>query len=515
MIRRLARLGLLLFAGRVAAAQTQTVRVDDAGPGIGPQVLVEALKHPYTIAPQGPGQYVVPRSTEVPTSLVVLGRDVVIEGGVRGDVIVIGADLYMHPGGAIEGRALSFGGGVYESSLAAIVGGTRVFQDFTYDIAAVDGGYSLRYRSLELPPETGWSLPGVYGVASPEYDRSSGLSIGLSPRYTFRAMPLVLQPKVTYRSQLGQVDPSLAFEYNFSRRARLTGRVERATLSNDRWIRTDMLNSVDFLWNGNDTRNYYRATYGEARLAKTWEFLRGDFTPYVGARAEDAKTVRPGVDATGGPWTFLSRDDEEREDRLRLNPAIDEGKIYSGLLGGTFSWTNNGFVLRARVNTEVGTFRPNGLSQCVAGLCRDEQRATFGQATAQAHVEFPTFAQQLLAMDGHFVVTTGGDRTPRQRYAYFGGSGTIPMLDLLSLGGDELVYIDGRYVIPLHWFNLPFFGPPTFTLRELLGGAAVGQFPDIHQAVGARLGLKMFYAEYLIDPDTHKSRGGVGISITP
>lgn len=505
MIRRLALLGLL-FAGRVVVAQSPVIRIDDAGPGLGPLVLGEALTHPLDVAPPGADRFVVARGSTSSRSLVVLGRDVVIEGHVHGDVIVISGDLYMHPGGAIDGRALAFGGGVYESSLATISAGVRVFRDFTYAIAPIDGGYALRYRSLVIPTEaTGWSFPGVYGVASPEYDRSEGLALGFAPRYAMHDVPLVLAPKVTYRSQLGEVDPSLGLEYTFSRTARLTARVERATLSNDRWIRTDLLNSFDFLYSGSDVRNYYRASYGESRLNRTWEFVRGDFTPYVGARIENAQSVRPGLSATGGPWTLLDRSDDEREDRLRPNPAIDEGNTYSGLIGGVFHWADAGLITRVRIDGEIGTYDPRFATST---------RATFGQATLQGHLEFPTFSQQFVAMDGHFVATTSGV-TPRQRYAYFGGSGTIPMLDLLSEGGDELIYVDGRYVIPLHWFTLPFVGSPAVTLREILGGAAVRKFPSIHQAVGARLALKMFYGEILVDPDTHRTSGGVGISLSP
>jgi hypothetical protein len=513
LIRRLAVLGLLL-AGRAAAAQSPVVRVDDAGPGVGPRVLLDALSHPYTVAPRGDGSYLIARTSDNPRSVVVLGRDVIIEGHVAGDVIVVAGDLYMHPGGVIDGRALSFGGGVYESSLATITGGARAFRDFTYDITPFEGGYSLRYRPLVQPRATGWSLPGVFGVASPEYDRSEGLAIGFAPKYAMPSMPIVLAPKATYRSQLGEVDPSLGIEYDVSRRLRLTARAERATMSNDRWIRADLLNSADFLWNGNDVRNYYRATYGEARISQLWETLHGEVTPYIGARVEHATSVRPGVDATGGPWTFLGRADEDRDDRLRANPPIDQGNSYSGLLGGDWRWSNSGFVVRLRLDGEIGRFDPTVASTCDGDLCFDLAPATFAQATLHGHLEFPTFAQQLLALDGHFVATPT-NATPRQRYAYFGGPGTLPMLDLLSEGGDELFYVDSRYVIPVHWFNLPFFGIPALTLRELLGGAAVHAFPHIHQAVGARLALKMFYGEWLIDPETRRTSGGVGISLTP
>jgi hypothetical protein len=433
---------------------------------------------------------------------------------VSGDVIVVDGDLYMHPGGVIEGRALAFGGGVYESSLATIVGGGRAFQDFTYDITPIEGGYSLRYRPLIEPPKAGWSFPGVFGVAAPEYDRSEGLAIGFSPRYSAPGMPLILSPKVTYRSQLGEWDPSIALEYDFSRRLHLTGRAERATLSNDRWIRADMLNSVDFLWRGTDVRNYYRAIYGDARLSQLWETLHGEVTPYVGVRLERAESVRPGVAATGGPWTVLNRTDDDRDDRLRENPMINEGATYSGLAGGTWRFSNNGFNVRLRLDGEIGHFDPRHEVVCDPPSCVVSVPLTFAQATIQGHLDFPTFAQQTLTTDGHFVAS-GGRRAPRQRYVYFGGPGTIPMLDLFTEGGDQLLYVDSRYLIPVHWFTLPFLGPPNLTLRQLLGGAAIGAFPHIHQAVGARVSAKMLYAEWLIDPETRRTQFGAGISLTP
>src|SRR5262249_42291722 len=84
LIRTLALLGLLL-AGRVmaAAAQGTVVRIDDAGPGIGPRILTDVLRRPYSVVPQGVDRFVVARTSENPRTLVVLGRDVVIEGRVQ------------------------------------------------------------------------------------------------------------------------------------------------------------------------------------------------------------------------------------------------------------------------------------------------------------------------------------------------------------------------------------------------------------------------------------------------
>src|SRR6185437_9745483 len=49
---------------------------------------------------------------------------------------------------------------------------------------------------------------------------------------------------------------------------------------------------------------------------------------------------------------------------------------------------------------------------------------------------FPTFATQHFAFHAHGVLTAG-DTAPPQRFAYLGGAGTLPTLDVLSLGGDH------------------------------------------------------------------------------
>jgi hypothetical protein len=44
--------------------------------------------------------------------VLVVGGDVAVAARVEGDVVVIGGDVYMHPGGAIEGQAVALGGSV-------------------------------------------------------------------------------------------------------------------------------------------------------------------------------------------------------------------------------------------------------------------------------------------------------------------------------------------------------------------------------------------------------------------
>ena len=129
MIHRIAMLLLLLWSGRLVA-QTPAIRIDDAGPGVGPEILARALAAPHSVVGPGTTRYVVSRAAES-QSLIVLSRDVVVEGRVRGDLVVVGGDLYMHPGGSITGAATVIGGGIYESTLATISGPARAFRDFT------------------------------------------------------------------------------------------------------------------------------------------------------------------------------------------------------------------------------------------------------------------------------------------------------------------------------------------------------------------------------------------------
>jgi hypothetical protein len=492
VIRRLATLALLLCSGAMAArAQTPAIRIDDAGPGVGPGILARAIALPHVVIAPSSERFIIARGGEQPLTVIVLGRETVVEGKVRGDVIVVGADLYMHPGASITGRAIAIGGGVYESMLATVGGGVLAFRDFTYDLTPIPGGYSLRYRELSpvVEPELQWG--GIFGLGLPTYDRSNGLSLGVGPRYSPRGLGLVIEPRITYRSQLGAWDPSVGATYDLNRLTSVRLVAGRATASNDRWIRGDFVNSAIFFYNGDDTRNYYRATGGTARIERRWESVTGALSTYAGGRLENASSVRPGLDATGGPWTLLARKDPERDDRLRHNPAIDEGRVTSAIAGGVWMWTDGQVVSHVDADAEAN--------------------ADFAQLTVDGGVVLPTFGTQRLHVDLHWV--TGGGEVPNQRYAYLGGPGTLPSLELLQEGGDQLAFVDFRYDVPIDRVQLPFVGAPIVTLREALGGAAVGRFPTIHQNLGVRVAGGPIYVEWMLDPVARKSHLGFGLSM--
>lgn len=506
MKARGALLALLAWGG-VARAQTALhIELRDAGPGIGPRILANAISHPYDVAPPSATRFVVPRGTTSPRTLIVLGRDVAIEGTVRGDVIVVAGDLYMHPGGRISGSAIAIGGGVYRSRLAEIGARVESFRDFTYDIVPTDGGFALSYRAVGQPGPSTLAWVGALGLALPTYDRSNGLSFGVAPPLAVPDTRIVLEPRVTYRSQLGRVDPSITVDDSVTERTTVRLEAGRTTASNDEWIRPDLVNSVHFFAVGDDARNYYRATRGELSVEHRWNSVNGSLIAHVGAQAERAYSVRPGDSATSAPWTLFDRGGHD--DALRPNPNIDPGNTGSFVGGLEWSWASQGMTVDTRLDEELGAFDPD----CSTCALNSYQR--FAQTTVDGRVSFPTFGAQTFQVHAHAVVSSNG-AIPRQRWAYLGGPGTIPTLELLELGGDHLLYFDARYATPLSMLSLPFVGPPTLALREVIGGADVGGFGSLRQAIGPRLSLGFFYGEFLVDPVHHISTLEFGIGLTP
>jgi hypothetical protein len=504
VIRCLALGALLLASGAIGAAAQDTVHFRDPGPKGAPEPLIRALAGSYVLIRPTDPRGVLSRDTPYPGTVVVLGRDAIVEGAVHGDVIVVGGDLYMHPGGEVSGRAIAIGGGVYESTLGRIAGGVQTYREFTYDITQIPGGWALTYRSVETPALS-WTLPKVLGVRVPTYDRSNGLSLAIAP-WIGVSRGVRFQPRVTYRSQLGRLDPFAVIVDSLDGRTALRVSGGRSTFSNDAWIWTDLVNSLEVLWRGDDSRNYFRATRGEITLDRRWARSTSTLTPYLGARLENADSVRPGLNPTSGPWSFFGRHDST--DMRRPNPAIDPGIIASLLAGIELRWAASDISARLRLDEELGSFSAD------CGGCDLQTGSDFAQTTLDGSITFPTFGTQRLRVDGHAVITSHGDATPRQRFAYVGGPGSIPTIEMLSRGGDQLLYIDARYDIPIDRLALPLVGTPTITLREILGGAAIGRVPTLDQATGAGLSIGYVYGELLIDPIRHHGRFSYGLTIT-
>ncbi|MDQ3515425.1 MAG: hypothetical protein M3403_01430 [Gemmatimonadota bacterium] len=490
-------LGLLLAAGSASAQ----IVLRDAGPGEPGRIIEAANAGPHVVLySQEPVS--LQRDTVYNETVIVLAPRVTVASTVRGDVIVIGGDLFMHPGGDVQGRAIAIGGGAYNSTLASVRGGRLSFRDATYDLDpdAGAGAYRLSYRSLRVDPDQSiltWPLR--VGLRIPSYNRVDGLVLPWGPIVTLGEGRFIINPTITYRSHLGNLDPGIDVQADFGR-LELEIDARRSTFTNDRWIRGDLLNSLTTLAFGTDTRNYFRADRVEAKGSVDFAF--GGFTvaPFIGGLFENAWSTGGSLGPDTSVFSIFGRDDEGI---YRPNPGILPGHIASLLAGFDGGWNSGDFTssLSARVEY-VLTALPSSVV--------DEFK--FTQTTLNGRAAFPTFGSQRLELKSHAVLTVG-DTPPPQRYAYIGGSGTIPTLDLLEMGGDQLFFFDAAYIIPVERFSFKFVGSPQLRLRFITGSAGISELPDFVQNVGVRVGFPLIGVEYLVDPASGDSKISIGFSL--
>jgi hypothetical protein len=501
VIRRITALlvGLSAAPGWSGAQDVaRRITITDLGPGAPGRLLRDALERPHRLVLPESAAFVQRRGESAPTSLIVLGRDAYVGGKVDGDVIVVDGDLFVRAGAEISGRAIAIGGGAYPSSLAYVGRGSESYRDGTFEITTPGGDLQLAYRSLRVGADPPLLFPFFYGFRLPSYDRVNGLSLPFGPTLTFAGERGELDVLVTYRSDLGKFDPSIDASLQMTRRSRIELRAARGSFTNDQWIYPDYLNSGSTLVFGEDTRNWYRADRGELTLHRLWETSRTTLEPFIGARFERSWAVGPVAGTSDGPWSVLGRADTLG--MLRPNPQVPKLEIPSALAGTTLRWEDQGLTIRARTQLEL---RPS----TNADPTGDEG---FRQLTSDLDIRFPTFGEQTYGMEVHWV-TTGG-RVPMQRFAYIGGPGTMPFLEILEQGGGELLLVDQRYSIPLPRITVGFMGIPTLQLRHRLGAAGVTELPALEQMVGVGVSLTVIRGEVRMDPASGRAKFTLGFT---
>jgi hypothetical protein len=311
-------------------------------------------------------------------------------------------------------------------------------------------------------------------------------------RVTLRS--LEIEPSLTYRSRLGAFDPGVNLRVGADSGLRFEGFAARVTRSNDRWIYSDLVNSAFAIFAGVDTRNYFRSNDGEARLFYRIVSQGRSVEPFIGGRFERTTPIT----AVGNVWAFHGEHDDER--MARPNPLVETGDIGSLLAGIVFADTSGAVVSRVKAEVEQNVSTMPGT-------------LTFTQLTVDVRVAFPTFKTQSLRLRGHGVATAG-DAVPVARYAYLGGTGTLPVLDILEQGGTELLFLETRYLFPFDRVKLPLVGSPVLTLRHILGSAGVGALPDLEQEIGFGIGLSALRLD--VTTDAGGGRGtkvSLGVSI--
>jgi hypothetical protein len=362
--------------------------------------------------------------------------------------------------------------------------------------SAADTGY-VEYHESPI------SLPLGLGVRVPSYDRVNGLSLPWGPRLDLGDDKLQLDGLVTYRSNLGKWDPSLEgfARPGVSNEIRIF--VGRGTFSNDSWIRSDLVNSLASFGVGSDARNYFRADRATARFTHTFSSAALTLTPFIGGSIERAWSTGS-IAPLKSPWSVFGKKSDLK--MRRPNPRVEKGRISSVLAGSGFELARSGVEgkLDATVEHSLSTSLVSDCSGFPLDIACLATGQKFTQVTLHSKVNFPTFGAQTFSFIGH-AVFTGSDIAPPQRFAYLGGSGTLATVNLLALGGDHLLYVQGDYTIPIDRIQLPFLGNPFLGLRYSAGNAGVRKLPALIQNLGVGAGASFFRVDYSIDPARNRS----------
>lgn len=385
-----------------------------------------------------------------------------------------------------------FGGAIFLSFLAAPLSAQSPVSE------PVDTGY-VDYHDSPL------TLPLGIGLRMPEYDRVDGLSLPWGPRLELGEW-LRVDALMTYRSHIGDFDPTLNARFTAKQGHELTLFASRGTFTNDDWIRGNVANTLASFGVGSDARNYFRADRAEARLKPVARMGALAVNAMVGGRFENDWSTGSLTPAST-PWSIVGRTDTLK--MRRPNQPVTRGHIASGLAGVGFSIEETaltgklGLTLERAFKAPVGTICTVVYTRTPI-LCTRRSASDFSQVTAEANVTFATFGGQTFTARAHALIPAGG-LLPQQRYGYLGGAGTLATVNLLALGGDRLFYAQGDYYIPVTKIRLPFLGSPYVDLRYATGNAGIGMMPALIQNIGVGVGISYLRMDYTIDPAGSRS----------
>lgn len=441
-------------------------------------ILRRVIANPYIVIEAPPDGVELPRDTVYETSVVIVRGPAYVSSTVRGDVVVVGGDLFMRPGAEISGRAVAIGGSTHHSTMARAGEGLWSFRFLSVEVRDVPAGFEIREGAPPLERIPVVTLPGAFGLRMPSYNRVDAVVLPWGPELALAEGRLRITPLLTYRSQLGALDPGVHVRAEPGPRLAIELSGSRGTFTNDAWIQSDFANSVTTLVRGRDYRNYWRAERFEGRLLPRFMIGEVSLLLGVGALAERAWSV-----GAGGPWSIGGRDSPEGTERP--NPDILPGRVTSALGLAQASWEGVGMSLRGGVEIEAALDAPDDLR--------------FVQTTFDGGATIPTFGFQSLEFRARAIFTSG-DPAPPQRFAYLGGSGTLPTFTIMSMGGDRLFFLESSYNIPIDAIAVGLLGSPTISLRHMLGAAGVDRLPSLEQNIGLRVALGFLRADAVLEP---------------
>ena len=434
------------------------------------------------------------RGDTIRRSVLVLDATLVLEGAILGDLVIVDAGAFVRPGSRVEGDLVNIAGGLYRSEIASI-GGTII------DLPTAE--YRVIRREDGVFVIEAWGTPSnlklddFMGFHPPLYDRVDGLTLVWGATYRLPRIEEItpqIHAQAGWRTERGE--PTYAADLSLRRFATIvSGGYAHETDTNERWIRGDLRNALNYVWDGDDYRDYHGVDRAWVRVAHEFgdEAKNLFAVASVTGQQEEAGTL-PGDE----PWHLWG-------DSTRSNPGIDDGTITSVIGALDVEWEGLTTAFEGRISYEAardflgGTvgFNPAGPG---AGI---EGDGGFDLITATGDWAMQAFANHTLEIELHVQVPLSGDTLPRQRWSFVGGSGTLQTTGFAEFYGDRVAFVETKYIIPMpERIALPILGAPEL---QLVHGAGMAWLADdegtLHQEIGVRVQFFGLYFRYMVEPE--------------
>lgn len=419
------------------------------------------------------------RNDTIHATALVLGGTMRLEGVITGDLVLVDANVFVRPTARIMGDVRSIAAGLYYSELAAVIGTVHSEPNAPYRVEQREDGSLV---ILGTTAESAVVLYGLRGAQIPTYDRVDGLTLSLAGGFLIPRIgdvePIV-RGRVDYRTERSEFTGG-AEVAAARRRTEVAVGAERTTVTNERWIRSDLNNSISSLLQGKDRRDYYAADRGYLELRRLLESGPRVSRAYIRAQVEDADPL-----AAGDPWSLTG---EFRADNI----PVTESRITSAIVGGSTVWTLPQHVIEI-----------DALSEFAGDVLAGDH--SFGRYAVDASWAMAALANHTLRIQPHVQGPLPGTRSlPLQRWSFVGGSGTLHTFAIAEFRGDRVAFVETEYSIPLpRRLRIRLLGRPNLDLLHMAGMAwSAAESPGFEQNIGLRLRFNMLYLRAV----THPSR---------
>ncbi len=476
----------LLCSASVTSAQQ---RITTRGYG---EAALDAVLRSTLSGPHQPitSDRTVSRNDTIRGTVLVVRARFILEGTVIGDVVGVDANMYFRPGAVVTGTVTNIAGGFYPSELA------RIASVDNHPLAPYhvrESGNDLIIEGTNKRPAV--KLGGMFGVQNPEYNRVDGVRAEFGPSLLlppFGGVEPSVFGSVGYATHRGDLITRAGVGLKRGRSTLTFGWEDGITLTNDAWIRSDLKNSLTFLWNGKDYRDYYEAEriYGE--FQRTLERGARTTSYWIRGQREDASPLQPGM-----PWTLFEADS------LRPNRQVPESSITSLIVGAASEWTGAASAWEATGWIEA------------AGSDLVDSDVAFNMYAVSALYAMKAIANHTLEIEGNFRgPLPGTDELPMQRWTHVGGSSTLYTEQIAAFPGDRLVFVESEYTIPFsERLKLPILGLPQLRLMHNIGMAwSRSDDRDFEQNIGVRVQFTIAYARVIMDPRSGETKWSTGVS---